>query len=84
MIRDPEIREAAERLAAEWARSINTLATAAEVHAIEFALDRMADPSPENEPALNMLLAKRIERRAAEISGVAREVSRATRELSEY
>ncbi len=76
MIRDPEIREAAERLAAEWARSINTLATAAEVHAIEFALDRLADPASPHDEAFNHICRSRW-------TTPVREVGRA-RELSEY
>lgn len=45
MIRDPEIREAAERLAAEWAKTLGTLPMAAEVHAVGYALEQLADPT---------------------------------------
>ncbi len=74
MIYDPEIREAAECLAAEWARSIDTLPMAAEVHAIEFTLHRLIEPVP---GLLDRLYALREADRP-------QEVSRATHELSEY
>lgn len=46
MIRDPEIREAAERLAAEWAKTLETVAFASEVHAVEYALNMLIGPDP--------------------------------------
>lgn len=59
MTRDPEVREAAERITAEWARSIDTLPLARTSDAVKFTLNLLADPASDGTQLLDLICRKR-------------------------